>query len=145
MQFRFSSFGRTVIATVHRPRRFATAEADDIEALRSQRRHPAVVHRPHAHGTISLRIPALDLTRELDLTPGADFPGADTTLGAQIRLHQLGFYFGQLNGDRNVVLDDAVAVFKASQGLPSRRRHGGRVGRSLRQLSMILEHPQEQP
>ena len=62
-------------------------------------------------------LPDQDIERVVALGPVEDFPTPDTVLGAQVRLAQLGFYLGDINGRSDPVLDASVRAFKRRHGL----------------------------
>jgi outer membrane protein OmpA-like peptidoglycan-associated protein len=64
-----------------------------------------------------LRVAGLNLIRSLRLTPAEDFPSADSVLGVQVRLRQLGFYAGTADGVLDDVTSGAIRGFKRSQAL----------------------------
>jgi hypothetical protein len=68
---------------------------------------------PNAHhGRILLR----DGAEEIQLSLGT-LPPIDTILGVQVRLQNLGYYTGRLDGDESDDLDQAVLDFQADRGL----------------------------
>src|SRR5690606_7310783 len=70
---------------------------------------------------VIVEVPDVGLRQSLTVFQQSAFPSADTLVGAQLRLLNLGFYRGAADGERNETFDDAVAAFRQSQGLsPSR-------------------------
>lgn len=66
---------------------------------------------------VTVDVPDAGLQQTLKVLTQPAFPSADTVLGAQLRLANLGYYGGPADGERTPLFDAAVANFRESQGL----------------------------
>jgi hypothetical protein len=66
---------------------------------------------------VVLRIPDFGLAETFAMKAPADFPAAATVTGAQVRLRQLGYYVGPIDGIKGMVTDDAIRNFKVAYRL----------------------------
>jgi hypothetical protein len=68
--------------------------------------------------TVALNVPSAKLRRDMTVVADTAFPPPSAVQGAQIRLAQLGFFAGDVDGQPSDVLDAAVSAFRRQQGLP---------------------------
>lgn len=66
-----------------------------------------------------VRLPRLGIERVISLGPTEAFPPVSTVLGVQLRLRQLGFFFGTADGQGGPQTNGAIRAFKISQRLPA--------------------------
>jgi len=66
-----------------------------------------------------VRLPRLGIERVISLGPTESFPPVSTILGVQLRLRQLGFFFGTADGQGGPQTNGAIRAFKISQRLPA--------------------------
>ncbi|HUO38273.1 MAG TPA: peptidoglycan-binding protein, partial [Mycobacterium sp.] len=67
--------------------------------------------------TAEVRLPDLHFAELFKLQGAADFPPAIEVKGAQVRLRQIGYYVGPVDGQKEEVTDDAIRNFKVDHGL----------------------------
>lgn len=98
--------------------------------LTSDGRLEAVI--PSGVGEVTVEIPSAGFVRTFNVrkTP---FPEASTLEGAQLRLAQLGYYLGTIDGEDNAVFGDALAAFCRDHGIAD-AADDATVGDKLREI-----------
>jgi peptidoglycan hydrolase-like protein with peptidoglycan-binding domain len=98
-----------------------TLEADGILFAAGKTRAKGLVEALLLDGTttVALNIPSAKIRREFNVVADTDFPPASDVRGAQIRLAQLGFFAGDVDGQASDLLDKAVTDFRKNKGLPA--------------------------
>ena len=66
---------------------------------------------------MTIRVPKQKIETPVSVLPTESFPTRDEVLGLQVRLRQLGFYFGSVDGQLGPETEDAIRVFKVARGL----------------------------
>jgi outer membrane protein OmpA-like peptidoglycan-associated protein len=87
---------------------------------------------PAGVGEVTVDVPAAGFRRVIKVRPAGEFPAPDTIEGAQIRLFQLGFYHGELDGESGEVMLDAIRAFRRAQALPDGDDLNAGVAEALR-------------
>jgi len=68
--------------------------------------------------TVTVDVPSAKIRQEFSIVADTDFSPVSDVRGAQIRLAQLGFFAGDVDGVTSELLDEAVTEFRREQGLP---------------------------
>jgi len=79
-----------------------------------------------------IRIPKLGLWRSFALSPNEKFPPVEELLGAQVRLAQLGYYYGEPTGELDELTGAALSSFRKSRGLSAEPVFDGAVQGELK-------------
>jgi peptidoglycan hydrolase-like protein with peptidoglycan-binding domain len=97
-----------------------TLEANGVLFAAGKSRAKGLVEALLLDGTtsVTVSVPSAQIRQEFRVVADTDFSPVSEVRGAQVRLAQLGFFAGDVDGEASELLDEAVTEFRREKGLP---------------------------